>query len=116
MIDKAKAFGLLQTQQPDAIADVEYRDLASKPLVSDCGEYEVRMTEAFRFPQDDAIVFHLVIENRSDKPLEHAPEKLEVRIGDRVFNPSLTDLVNGIAPHESTIGYAVISGGRQWPQ
>ena len=111
LIDKAKAFGLLQTQQPDAIADVEYADHRDKPIVSDCGEYEVRMTEAFRFPQDDAIVFHLVIENRSDKPLDYAPEKLEVRIGDRVFNPSLTDLVNGIAPHESTIGYAVISGG-----
>lgn len=111
LIDNVKAFGLLQTQQPDAIADVEYSDHRDKPIVSDCGEYQVRLTEAFRFPQDDAIVFHLVIENRSDKALDYAPEKLEVRIGDRVFNPSLTDLVHGIAPHESTIGYAVISGG-----
>lgn len=111
LIDKAKAFALLQKQQPDAIADVEYADHRDKPLVSDCGDYQVRMTEAFRFPESDAIVFHLAIENRSDKALDHAPEKLEVRIGDRVFNPSLTDLVSGIAPHESTIGYAVVSGG-----
>jgi hypothetical protein len=111
LIDKAKAFALLQTQQPDAIADVEYADHREKPIVTDCGEYEVRLTEAFRFPQDDAIVFHLVIANRSDKPLEHAPEKLEVRVGDRVFNPSLTDLMSGIAAHESTIGYVVVSGG-----
>jgi hypothetical protein len=111
LIDKAKAFGLLRTQQPDAVADVEYVDHRDKPLISDCGEYEVRVTEAFRFPQDDAIVFHLVIVNRGDKPLEHAPEKLEVRVADRVFNPSITDLVSGIAPHESTIGYVVVSGG-----
>lgn len=111
LIDKAKAFALLQTQQPEAIADVEYADHREKPIVTDCGEYEIRLTETFRFPQDDAIVFHLVIANRSDKPLEHAPEKLEVRVGDRVFNPSLTDLLAGIAPHESTIGYVVVSGG-----
>lgn len=111
LIDKAKAFGLLQTQQPDAVADIEYADHRNKPIISDCGEYEVRMTEAFRFPQDDAIVFHVVIANRSDKPLEQAPEKLEVRVADRVFNPAITDLVSGIAPHESTIGYVVVSGG-----
>jgi len=111
LIDKAKAFGLLQTQQPDAVADVEYADHREKPIVSDCGDYEVQMTEAFRFPQDDALVFHLVIANHSDKPLEHAPEKLEVRVADHVFNPSLTDLVSGIAPRESTIGYVVVSGG-----
>ena len=111
LIDKAKAFALLQTQQPDAVADVEYADHREKPIVSDCGEYEVRLTEAFRFPHDDAIVFHLVIANRSDRALEHTPEKLEMRVADRVFNPSLTDLVGTIAPHESTIGYAVFSGG-----
>ena len=111
LIDKAKAFGLLQTQQPDAVADIEYVDHRDKPLVSDCVDYEIRMTEAFRFPQDDAIVFHVVIANRGDNPIEHAPEKLEVRVADRVFNPSLTDLVSGIAPHESTIGYVVVSGG-----
>jgi hypothetical protein len=111
LIDKAKAFGLLRTQQPDAVADIEYADHREKPIISDCGEYEVQLTEAFRFPQDDAIVFHITIANRSDKPLEHAPEKLAVRVADRVFNPSLTDLVAGIAPHESTIGYVVVSGG-----
>ena len=82
-----------------------------KPVVSDCGDYEVRLTEAFRFVNDDAIVFHLVIANRTDKAIEHAPERLEIRVADRVFNPSLTDLVSTIAPHESTIGYVVLSGG-----
>ena len=111
LIDKAKAFGLLRTQQPEAVADVEYADHREKPIISDCGEYQIKLTEVFRFPQDDAIVFHIAIENSTDKPLEHTPEKLAVRVADRVFNPSLTDLVSGIAPHESTIGYLVISGG-----
>lgn len=111
LLDKAKAFALLRTQEPDAVAGVEYRDLREQPLVSDCGDYEVRLTEAFRFPDNDTVVFHLVIANRGDAALEHTPERLEVRVGDRVFNPSLTDLVSTIAPHESTIGYVVVSGG-----
>ena len=111
LLDKAKAFALLKTQQPDVVADVEHRDLREQPLISDCGDYEVRLTDAFRFLDDDAVVFQLVINNRGDNALEHTPEKLEVRVGDRVFTPALTDLVSTVAPHESTIGYVVVSGG-----
>ena len=111
LLDKVKAFPLLQANQPDALTGVEYRDLRDTPLVSDCGDYEVKLTEAFRFPDEDAVVFHILITNRSDKPLDHSPEQLQVRVGDRVFNPSLTDLVSGIPPHESTLGYAVVSDG-----
>ncbi len=110
-LDKVKAFALLKAQQPDAVADIEHRDLHEQPLVSDCGDYEVRAVDAFRFPDDDALVFQLVINNRADNALEHTPEKLEVRVGDRVFTPSLTDLMGAVAPHESTIGYVVVSGG-----
>ena len=111
LLDKAKAFALLRTQEPDAVAGVEYRDLREQPLVSDCGDYEVRLTEAFRFPDQDTLVFHIVIANRGDSALEHTPERFEVRVGERVFTPSLTDLVSTIAPHESTTGYVVVSGG-----
>ena len=111
LLDKAKAFAVLKTQQPDTVATVEYRDLREQPLVSDCGHYEVRIMEAFRFPDEDTLVFHVVIANRSDQPFEHTPERLELRVGDRVFNPALTDLASAIAPKESTIGYVVVSGG-----
>lgn len=111
LLDKAKAFALLQAQQPEALVGVEYRDLREQPLVSDCGDYEVRLTEAFRFPDEDTVVFHLAISNRSDNALEHSPERLEVRVGDRVFTPSLSDLTSTVAPKESTIGYIVVSGG-----
>jgi hypothetical protein len=115
LIDKAKAFALLKANAPDEVDNVEYRDLRAEPVVSDCGDYEVRLTEAFRFADEDTLVFHLVIANKSDKPLDHTPEKLEVHVGDRVFTPSVTDLVSDIAPHESTIGYVAISGGPAGP-
>jgi hypothetical protein len=115
LLDKAKAFSLLKTQQPDAVAGVEHRDLRDKPQISDCGDYEVRLMEAFRFPDDDTLVFQLTITNRTDKPIEHTPEKLEVHIGDRIVNPSVSDLTTSIAPHETLSGYIAISGGLEGP-
>jgi hypothetical protein len=115
LIDKAKAFGLLQTHAPDEVAGVEYRDLRDKPLVSDCGDYEVWLSEEFRFADEDTLVFHLIVANKSDKPLDHIPEKLEIHVGGRVFTPSVTDLASAVAPHESTIGYIAVIGGPAGP-
>ena len=111
LLDKVKAFPVLQANQPDALAGLEYRDLRAQPLLSDCGDYEVKLTEAFRYADEDTLVFHILITNRSDKPLDHSPEQLQVRVGDHVFTPSLTDLASAIPPHESTLGYVLVSGG-----
>ena len=111
LLDKVKAFPVLQANQPDALAGLEYRDLRAQPLLSDCGDYEVKLTEAFRYADEDTLVFHILITNRSDKPLDHSPEHLQVRVGDHVFTPSLTDLASAIPPHESTLGYVLVSGG-----
>lgn len=110
LLDKVKAFPLLQAKAPDEVANIEHRDLHDAPLVSDCGDYVVKLTDAFRFPEQDTLVFHLIIENRSDSALQYSPERLQVRVADRVFTPSLTDLTSTIAPHESTLGYVLVSG------
>ncbi len=110
LLDKAKAFPLLQQHQPEAVQGVEYRDLRAAPPVSDCGTYEVRMLEAFRFPDQDTLVFQLSVSNRSGQPLEHQAERLEVRVGGQVFTPSLADLPTIIAPHGSATGYVVVTG------
>jgi hypothetical protein len=109
-LDKAKAFALLQQHQPDAVRDVEHRDLRAGPLVSDCGDYEVRCVEAFRFPAQDTLVFQLTVSNKSDKPLEHTPERLEVRIGEHLFTPSVADLASIVVPHGAATGYVAVTG------
>jgi hypothetical protein len=111
LLDKVKAFPLLRVNHPDVVAGVEYRDLREQPLVSDCGDYEVKLAELFRFPDEDTVVFHILITNRSDNPLNHSLEQLQVRVADHVFTPSLTDLASAIPPHESTLGYVLVSGG-----
>ena len=116
LLDKAKAFALLKTQHPDVVPGVEHRDLRDQSQVTDCGDYEVRLLEAFRFPEDDTLVFQLAITNRTDKPIEHTPEKLEVHVADRVLNPSVCDLTSAIAPHETVSGYIAISTGLEGPK
>jgi hypothetical protein len=111
LLDKAKAFALLKTQQPDIVAGVEHRDLRDQPQLTDCGDYEVRLMESFRFPEDETLVFQLTVTNHTDKPIEHTPEKLEVHVGDRVLNPSVSDLTGNIAPHQTASGYIAISTG-----
>jgi hypothetical protein len=110
MLDKAKAFALLQQYQPDAVRDVEYRDCRATPLVSDCGTYEIRCVEAFRFPAQDTLVFQLTVSNKSDKPIEHTPERLQVRVGEHVFTPSVADLSSIIVPHGAATGYVAVTG------
>ena len=110
ILDKAKGFPLLQQYQPDAVRGVEYRDCRATPLVSDCGDYEVRCVEAFRFPDQDTLVFQLTITNKADKALEHMSEKLEVRVGEQVFTPSVADVSGIIAPHGLATGYVAVTG------
>ena len=108
LLDKAKAFALLQQYEPDAVRDVELRDMKAAPIVSDCGDYEVRCVEALRFPDPDTLVFQLTVINKSGKVLEHTPEKLEVRVGEHVLTPALTDLPSSIAPRSTETGYIAV--------
>ena len=110
ILDKAMACALLQQHQPDTVRDIEYRDCRATPLVSDCGDYEVRCTEAFRFPAQDTLVFQVTVSNKSDKPLQHTPEQLEVRVGEHVFTPSVADLASIIVPHGAATGYVAVTG------
>lgn len=110
LLDKAKAFPLLRQYQPDAVRDVEHRDCRAKPLVSDCGGYEIRVMEAFRFPEQDSLIFQLTVVNKADKPLSHTPEQLQVRVAEQVFTPSLADLPSLVAPKSAVTGYVAITG------
>src|SRR4029453_19014212 len=55
--------------------------------------------------------FQIPKKKPQQKALDHSPEQLQVRVGDHVFTPSLTDLASAIPPHESTLGYVLVNGG-----
>ena len=55
LLEEAKAFPLLSEYHPEALAGVDFRDGTKQPSVTDCGDYEVRMNEAFRFDLEDTL-------------------------------------------------------------
>ena len=110
LLDKAKAFALLKQYHPEEVQNVDYTDSRAKPSVSDCGDYEVDLLEAFRFPTEDTLIFRLTVSNKGDKLLQHSPERLQVRVGDQVFTPSVADLPALVAPHGTASGYIAVTG------
>jgi hypothetical protein len=110
LLDKAKAYRLLKQHLPEAVADVDFRDGSKEPCVTDCGNYEVRVNEAFRFNAEDTLVFHLTLENKTAKPIEFLPERVEVKAGSRDYFPSVTQLSGVIGPKTTTDGYLAITG------
>src|SRR6185312_10237964 len=57
LLDKAKAFPLLKSQQPESVANVGFTTYDGKPLVSDFDDYEIQIEQAFRFNSEDTLVF-----------------------------------------------------------
>ena len=110
LLDKAKAFPLLKEHHPDAVSDIDYRDGVKQPCVTDCGDYEVRINEAFRFNIEDTLVFRLTLQNKTKTPIQFAPERMQLKAGKQTCFPSVAQL-SGLIPANGTAdGYVAFSG------
>jgi hypothetical protein len=116
LLDKAKAFPLLKSQQPESVADVGFTTYDGNPLVSDFNDYEIQIEQAFRFNAEDTLVFRVVITNRFDAPLIYQPDSFAVRAGNRLYPQSISDADGTVPPNgQSTVYFAVTGtpdGGR----
>lgn len=108
LLDKVKAFPLLKAQHPAAVAGVEAR--VGVTNVTECGEYQVRVEEVYRFRQEDTLVFQVVIANRTEHPLRYAPESFSVRVGDQLYPQSLSEAEGVVPPGGEAPAYVAISG------
>jgi len=116
MLDKAKAFPLLKKQHPDAVADVDFVSYADHASVTDFNDYEIRLEEAYRFNQEDTLVFRATLKNKTAEPILYRPGSFALRAGNRVYPQALTDAPGVIpADGESAVYFAVTGtpdGGR----
>jgi len=110
LLDKAKAFPLLKTQQPESVADVGFTTYDGKGLLSDFNDYEIRMEQAFRFSADDTLVFRVTITNKFAAPLIYQPDSFAVRAGNRLYPQSISDADGTVPPCGSSIVYFAITG------
>ncbi|HTR43320.1 MAG TPA: hypothetical protein VMH87_17040 [Pseudomonadales bacterium] len=110
LLDKAKAFPLLKSQQPESVADVGFTTYNGKPLVSDFNDYQIQIQEAFRFNVEDTLVFRLAITNLVATPLIYQPDSFAIRAGNRLYPQSISDADGTVPPHGVSIVYFAVTG------
>ena len=110
LLDKAKAFPLLKSQQPESVADVGFTTYDGKPLVSDFNDYEIQIEQAFRFNAEDTLVFRVGITNKSDTPLIYSPDSFALRAGNRLYSQSISDADGTVPTHEKRTAFFAVTG------
>jgi hypothetical protein len=110
LLDKAKAFPLLKSQQPESVADVGFTTYDGKPLVSDFNDYQIQIEQAFRFKADDTLVFRVAITNETDRPLLYQPDSFSLRAGNRLYPQSISDATGAVPPRGNSIVYFAVTG------
>jgi hypothetical protein len=94
LLDKAKAYHLIQSQYPEAIPQVDTAQPHNRIPYKD---FEVEVAEVFRFDPEDTLVFKILLYNHSNHEIYYQPQSLAVRVGLDVFYTALSD-ASGIMP------------------
>jgi hypothetical protein len=94
LLDKAKAYHLIQSQYPEAIPQVDTAQPHNRIAYQD---FEVEVAEVFRFDPEDTLVFKILLYNHSEREIYYQPQTLAVRVGLDVFYSALSD-ASGIMP------------------
>jgi hypothetical protein len=110
LLDKAKAFPLLEKQHADAVANAEAKTFGDTPQVTDFNDYEIRIEEVFRFNTEDTLVFHVTLKNKSEREIRYLPESFCVRVGNRLYYQSVSDAPGVLPPKSASTVYFAITG------
>jgi hypothetical protein len=110
LLDKAKAFPLLKTQHPEAVADVDFTTFADRPNLTDCGDYALRLEEGFRFNPEDTLVFRVALTNRTESAIAYRPGSFALRAGNRLYPQSISDASGVLPPLSETIVHFAVTG------
>lgn len=107
LIDKAKAYKLFLSQEPDAVAGVLY-DQSGR--ICDYPNFRVRIEETFRFEEDDTIVFNISLINDTDEPIFYDPQLFGVQLRTEIYPASVVDASGTMPPHSTTVAFFAITG------
>lgn len=107
LLETARAYPLLRTQHAEAVRGVQMAKLGQ---LSDLGECEIKIEEAYRFEEEDALVFRLLIKNKTAREFRYDPASLSVRVGGRMFPQAISDASGVVPPLAEDPAYFVISG------
>jgi len=77
LMDKAKAYPLLEKDYPDALAGVLH---ASPNATNYYDKFRLLIRDVWRFEQEDTLVFRIELENNSDRAVCYKPQDLAVPV------------------------------------
>jgi hypothetical protein len=107
LLDRAKNFGLVAQQYPEAVQQIEH---ATPGTVSYYRDFRVTVDEVFRFDPEDTLVFKLRFENMGDQEVVYQPQRLAVRVGENIYYASIADASGIVPPKATTAGFFAITG------
>ena len=89
-IDRAKMYHLFLKQAPEQVADIAYD---APQQVQEGENLRTHLIEVMRFDYLDTLVFHCVVENKTDRELIYNPNEVAVAVGPKklVMRASLAD-------------------------
>jgi len=107
LLDQTKNYPALVAQYPALVQQIER---TTPGTATTSGPVTAVIEEAFRFADEDTLVFRVRLENRSSKPQRYAPAQLGLRLAGTEFPVALTD-APGVVPAGQASRITVIITG-----
>ena len=113
LIDMAKKYDALKESYPDAVAGVEQARFRNRYR---CGKYDIHLDEAYRFEEEDTIIFKLRLVNLTAEEIKYDKHSFSAHAGDSVYYMSVSDAAGFIPPRSEVYAWFGITstprGGR----
>lgn len=111
LLDIAKAYPLFKKYHPERVTSAECkRHVPSPEIKMEYKDFDITLKEVFRFTKYDALVFSVMLTNKTKDVLTYDPRLFSVKVENRIFYPTLSDATGSIPPETQTPAYFVICG------
>jgi len=117
-LTRAKAYPILQKYYPNELDDVTH---VSSERVITYPDFRVQISDVFRFDAPDTLVFHILLENQTDREIRYRRRELSVRVEPQIpnlrtepplYDASVVDASGVMPPHSVTSAWFAITGTR----
>lgn len=97
LIDIAKKYEVLKETYPDTLAGIEQARFKNRYR---CGKYDILLDEAYRFEEEDTVIFKLRLVNLTADEIKYDKHSFSAHAGDNIHYMSVSD-ASGIMPPKS---------------
>ena len=117
-LTRAKAYSVLKKYYPDQLDDVTH--VTSNRVIT-YPDFRVQLSEVFRFESEDTLIFHILLENQSEREIPYQPSELSIRVEPQTSNlrdapplyeASVVDASGVMPPKSVTSAWFAITGTR----